>query len=269
MAWSWGVALWAVAGVVLYVLAAIGSLLAIATIEGLVSGLRNLVAAGTVGLSIQNGLHPLVWGALVAAASIPIGRRLVDNLRFGAVGWFLLLIGLAFAAVTTFLVDEFVRARFGYFSPRMTGLTVFAGPALVAIALAAWAALAVPSGMGLPLVAATVAAVASLALALAPSIGGLDDGIDPESLPLAVVFLLDVLFAAAAALLVLRTALASGADSGQPRRSPSCQSSIAALASRPSTGNASEMELAPTPPPPMPAGKPPAKSRAAARLNGP
>src|SRR6185369_15429460 len=51
--------------------------------------------------------------------------------------------------------------------------------------------------------------------------------------------------------------------------SPSCQSSIAPLSSPPSTGKASVIESAPTPPPPIPAGKPPAKSRAAARLNGP
>ena len=100
----------------------------------------------------------------------------------------------------------------------MTGFAVFAGPALVAIALAAWAALAVPSGMGLPLVAATVGAVASLALALLPSLGGLDDGINPESLPLAGVLLADVVFAVAATLLVLRDALASGSSLDQPRR---------------------------------------------------
>lgn len=216
--WSWGVALWAIAGVVLYVLAGMGSLLAIATVEGLVPGFRDQVAAGTVGLSIQNGLHPMVWGTLAGAASIPIGRRLVDGLRFGAAGSFVLMIGLVLAAATTFLVDEFVRARFGYFDPEMTGLTVFAGPALVAIALAAWAALAVPSGMGLPLVVATVAAVVSLGLALLPSVAGLGDGIDPESLPLAGIFLVDVLFAAAAVLLVLRTALAPAASSDQPRR---------------------------------------------------
>jgi len=218
LAWSWGVALWAIAGVVLYVLGGIGSLLALATIEHLVPGLGEQVAAGTVGLSIQNGLHPLVWGLVVAGASIPIGRRLIENLRFGAAGGLVLLVGLALASITTFLVDEFVRARFGYFDPEMTGFSLFAGPALVAIGLASWAALAVPSGLGLPLVAEAVAAVASLALALLPSVGGLGDGMDPESLPLAGVLLLDLVFAAAALLLVLRTALASGAGPDQPRR---------------------------------------------------
>jgi hypothetical protein len=217
MAWSWGAALWAIAGVVLYVLGGIGSLLAIATIEHLVPGLREQVASGTVGLSIQNGLHPLVWGLVVAAASTPIGRRLIEHLRFGAIGWLVLLLGLALASLTTFLVDEFVRARFGYFDPDMTGFTLFAGPALVAIALSSWAALAVPSGLGLPLVAAAVAAVGSLALALLPGVGGLGDGMDPESLPLAGVLLVDVVFAAAAVLLVLRNALAPGAGADQPR----------------------------------------------------
>ena len=218
MAWSSGVALWAVAGVVLYVLTGMGSLLAIATVEALVPGLRDQVQAGTIGLSIQNGVHPLVWGAIAAAIAMPVGRRLVPDLRFAAGGWLILALGLALAAVTTTLVNEFVRARYGDFDPDMTGFAVFAGPALVAIALAAWAALAVPSGMGLPLVAATVGAVASLALALLPSLGGLDDGINPESLPLAGVLLADVVVAVAATLLVLRDALASGSSLDQPRR---------------------------------------------------
>ena len=79
MAWSSGVALWAVAGVVLYVLTGMGSLLAIATVEALVPGLRDQVQAGTIGLSIQNGVHPLVWGAIAAAIAMPVGRRLVPT----------------------------------------------------------------------------------------------------------------------------------------------------------------------------------------------
>jgi hypothetical protein len=218
MAWSSGVALWAVAGVVLYVLTGMGSLLAIASVEGLVPSLSDQVQAGTIGLSIRNGVHPLVWGAIAAAIAMPVGRRLVPDLRFAAGGWLTLALGLALAAVTTTLVDEFVRVRYGMFDPDMTGFAVFAGPALVAIALAAWAALAVPSGMGLPLVAATVGAVACLALALLPSVGGLGDGINPESLPLAAVLLADVVFAVAATLLVLRDAVTSGSSSDHPRR---------------------------------------------------
>jgi len=63
----------------------------------------------------------------------------------------------------------------------------------------------------------------------------------------------------------------SAAASVRPTIRPegSWWSSTAALTSRPSTGNDMTIEVPSTPPPPIPALNPPAKSWAAARLKGP
>ncbi len=213
----YGVVLWAVAGIELYMLAGIATLFSIALIEG--AGLPPVgidLGAGTVGLSIRNGLHTIAWGALAVVIAMPVGRRLVPGLAFGAIGWIVLATGLGLAAITTTLVDEFVRARYVSFDPEYAGLAIFAGPALVAIALASWAALAVPRGAGLALVAASVTAVACLAFALLPSVAGAGDGIDPESRPIVAGFITDVVYAAAASMLVIRGSLdrATGSTPG-------------------------------------------------------
>ncbi len=197
-------ALWTLAGFVLYVLGAFGGLLLIVVIEGpllAVFGLR--AEAGTLGLSVQNGLHAITWGLLTAAIAWPLGRRLVPGIRFQAVGGAMLLVGLVIAAVTMTLGNEFVRARYGHYDPEYEGLAVFAGPAIVAIALATWAALAVPrSGVLVP-AAAMLTAAAGFAMSLLPSLPGVSDGIDPASIPLIAAFLVAGGYAAMAAILVL------------------------------------------------------------------
>lgn len=204
MAAMQGPALWTLAGFVLYVLGAFGGLLLIVVIEEPLLALFGLRAeAGTLGLSVQNGLHAVAWGLLTAAVALPLGRRLVEGIRFGLVGWVILAVGLVIAAVAMTLGNEFVRARYGWYDPEYEGLSLFAGPAIVAIALATWAALAVPrSGVLVP-GAAMLTAAAGLAMSLLPSIPGAADGVDAASLPLGAAFLVAVGYAAVAAILVL------------------------------------------------------------------
>jgi hypothetical protein len=198
------VGLWALSGVILYLVGALASLLALAVIEQVVLAPLDLRAeAGTVGLSVRNGIHAAAWGAVTAVLAVPVGSWLVPNVRFGRLGWLLLGAGLALAAMTTALVDEFVRARFGLFEPRATGFTIFAGPALVAIALAGWAAVAVPRRQRAALSLATAAAATGFGLAVLPSLPGLSDGIDAASVPLAIVLGLDAVFSVLATVLVL------------------------------------------------------------------
>lgn len=197
-------ALWTLAGFVLYVLGAFGGMLVIVVIEDPLLALFGLRAeAGTLGLSVQNGLHMIAWGLLTAAVALPLGRRLVEGIRFQALGWAMLAVGLVIAAVAMTLGNEFVRARYGWYDSEYQGLSLFAGPAIVAIALATWAALAVPrSGVLMP-GAAMLTAAAGLAMSLLPSIPGAADGIVADSMPLAAAFLGAVGYAAVAAILVL------------------------------------------------------------------
>jgi hypothetical protein len=209
----WTAAGWTIAGFVLYVLGGMASILAIGLFENLFlqpSGLRP--EAGTFGLSVQNGAHDVAWGLLVAAIAAPLGRRMVAGIRFGWPGTAMLAGGLVIAAAATTLGDEFVRARFGLYEPRAMGLTLFTGPAIVAVALATWAALAVPpSGAVVPALAA-LAAAGCLALSLLPSLPGLDDGIDAASIPLVIAFTIGIAYATLAVVLVARHAVAALAD---------------------------------------------------------
>jgi hypothetical protein len=197
------VALWVAASFVLYVVALFVAIVPVAVIVDPLLGAIGLPArAGEPGLSIQNGAHTVAWGLLAAAPAAWLGRRLVPELRFQAPGAAVLLAGLALAGVTTTLLDEFVRERYVWFDPEYAGWSVFAGPALVAIALAAWACLALPRERRLLPFLALAAAFLGLGIALLPSVSGLGDGIRASSLPLAVTFAVDVVFAVGTVALV-------------------------------------------------------------------
>ena len=196
-----GPALWTIAGFVPYVVGGMASLL-------LVAWLPIGAVAGSFNLSVQNGLHNLAWGGVVVAAAVPLGRRLVAGLRFGIGGWVLLLAGLVLAAVATTLMNEFVRARYVWYDPEYAGLSLFTGPALVAIALATWAALATPrEGSLIPGVAA-LTAIVGMAMSLLPSVPGAADGIVADSVPLVATYLVAAGYAAVAGALVLRHVIA-------------------------------------------------------------
>ena len=179
-----GVGRWALAGLVLYLVMWFASLLAVATLESLILDPLGRSEAGTVGLSIRNGLHQIAWGAAVAVAAVPIGRRLIGDLRFDITGAAVLGVGLVLAAMTELLLIEFDRVRYGYFDPEHVGMAIVAPPAIVAVALAVWAALAVPRPHRAPLLVLAAVAGIGFVIAMLPSVGGLADGIDPESLGL-------------------------------------------------------------------------------------
>lgn len=204
---SSGPLLWALAGFALYLLCGIGSLfVTVIVADPVLEAVGLQVEAGELGLSVRNALHPVVWGALVAAVSLPIGRRLVSGMRFSGAGWVVLAMGLVLAAGTWFLGQEFVRVRVGEFDPEYVGFSFFAWPALVAVALCGWAALAMPRAVSTPLVVLLVLAATGLAFSLLPSVAGASDGIDPESTPLAVTFLADVGYAISVVALAFRGA---------------------------------------------------------------
>jgi hypothetical protein len=206
VAGPYGVMLWTVSGLALYLLLGIASVFLTLTADPLLGAVGLPVEAGELGLAVRNALHPPVWGLLVAAAAIPIGRRLVPGIRFSRHSWLVLLAGLLLAAVTWLLIEEFVRARMASFDMEYVGFTILTWPALVAIALCGWAALAAPRGSNAALVVPLVLATVGLSVALLPSVAGAADGIDAQNLPLAFVFLVDVLYAMLVIVLAFRRA---------------------------------------------------------------
>jgi hypothetical protein len=199
-----GAALWTITGLVLYVLVGMGSLFLTGRVFDPILGAVGLVVqAGEPGLSIRNGLHAVVWGLLTAVVAMPFGRRLVDGVRFSAAGWIVLVIGLVIATVAITLGAEFVRSTHGVYDPEYEGLTLFTGPALVAVALAAWAALAVPRAGVLAPAGTLLAAGAGLVLSLLPSIPGATDGVAAAQLLLLAAFVAGVAYTAAVSVMVL------------------------------------------------------------------
>lgn len=87
---------------------------------------------------------------------------------------------------------------------RPVGLAIAAPPAIVGVALAAWAALALPRPNRATLVALAAAAAVGFVLAMLPSLGGLSDGIDPESIHLVVSLVASAGFVIVAPLLARR-----------------------------------------------------------------
>jgi hypothetical protein len=206
-----GPAMWALAGLGLYLVVGAGSLFLTGLVADPILGAMGLpVEAGKIGLSVRNAIHPIAWGVMVAVASVPIGRRLVGEIRFSLAGNVLLGVGLGLAAITWFLGEEFVRARYEYFDPEYIGFSLIAWPAIVAVALAGWAALAAPPNQRTALAGLLLLAAAGLGLALLPSMIGAADGIRPENVPLAIAFLLDVLYAVAVIVATVRGIRVSG-----------------------------------------------------------
>jgi hypothetical protein len=143
-------------------------------------------------------LHPIAWGVIAAAVAAWLGGRLLPGaVRTGPGPAANLGVALALAALTTYLLHEFVRARYGWFDPEYAGLAIFAPSALVAIGLVGWAAASLERVQRGPLVVVQIASLAALAVAILPSLPGIADGIKVPSAPLAAAFVIDATFALA------------------------------------------------------------------------
>jgi hypothetical protein len=195
MAWAPPTVQWTLAGVAIYVVMGIASLPLVSTVERLLLARFGLEAIpGTSSWGVMLAVHPVVWGLASVLLAIPVGRRLVPGLRLTSAPAAVLSIGLLLAAITTYLLHEFVRDRFLYFDPEYVGWALFAAPALVAVALSAWAAAAVPRGSGWPLFVAEATAAAGFGLAILPSLPGLRDGIGESSYPLVAILAVDAVY---------------------------------------------------------------------------
>jgi hypothetical protein len=186
---------WTIAGLVLCIVAWPIAFGVVASVEAVV--LRPLgwyAEAGTRSLSIQNATFPVTWGVLVAGAGVRLARRWVPGARFRGRGWALLGAGLLLAGLSEYLTDEFVRHWAGNYDPEYGGSSLFIPWALVAVALAGWAALAVPRRRRVALVALAATAGAGVALAFASNLAGAADGIREANVPIATVFVLDAVF---------------------------------------------------------------------------
>ena len=183
------VGLWSAVGFGLYVVMGFGSILFVAAVEKQILAPFGLVAeAGAVGLSVRNGIWLAVWGVLVAGVAMWVGRLLVPGARFAPLGWTLLGVGIGLAALCEYEINEFVRGWAGVFDPEYANVGGFAPPALLAVALAGWAALAVPPPQRFIPTLLCIAAGVGASIALGSNLPGAIDGIRQVHSEIAVVF---------------------------------------------------------------------------------
>ncbi len=154
---------------------------------------------------LQQAVLPLAWGALAIAALLLFARS-----SFGAwpsVGQdavTIAVVGLLLAGATNAVLHGWVDERYGLFSARLVGPTAGLFAAVVASAVAGFAALVAPRGArAIPVLVTVVAALAGLGVLLLNVPGALD-GIEPGSLPLAALVGASVTYTLAATILVLR-----------------------------------------------------------------
>jgi hypothetical protein len=190
------VARWVAIGLALYLLLGIASLFATGLVDVLILAPLGIdPEAGTSSWGLHLASQDILWGLSVAGAAGVIGRRLVPGLRFGVSGLVVLAAGLTLAALTTFCLHESVRERVGtYFDPEYAGWAIFAAPAVVAVAVATWAALSLPLRQRGPLLLLGTTAGIALAAVMAPSLPGLADGVAPRSTGLFLVLAADAAF---------------------------------------------------------------------------
>jgi hypothetical protein len=151
---------------------------------------------GTFGWGLYLASSDLVWGGLAAVAAAGLGRRLIPRLAVASPpAAAILAVGIVLAAVTTLALHEWVRARYEWFDPEYAGLAFFAGPAVIAAALAGWGTLVLPGHVRRrPVQWALVAAGFAFVAAVSSTVPGLADGVSPSGWPLALSLGLDALF---------------------------------------------------------------------------
>ncbi len=180
------VALWAAMLAILYVAAGLVAMLAVSAVEQLVLEPIGIAPRpGTAAWGTRLAVAVLAWGAITAVAGGWLGSRLVRNLnpvRERALGF--LGVGILLAALTTYALHELVRARHELFDPEYASWVLFAAPAIVAAALAAWAGAALPPLRRRAFTPVVLVAGAGFAAVTLPGLPGLADGPSPAGLVL-------------------------------------------------------------------------------------
>jgi len=143
--------------------------------------------AGSQAHGVGLALGPLIGGIASALIVVVTGRMLLDGpLRAGAGALCILGAGLVLAALTEHALYDWVVAKFGYYAVEFAGWTAALPGAVVAVAVAGFAAWSVQRRAdGLAPSIALVLATAGVGFIVLSNVGGLADGIQPSSVPLA------------------------------------------------------------------------------------
>ena len=190
---------------------------AIAWIASFFTAFLLMAAAGTVGLLVSDpfGLRVdlafllALHGLLAAGGVLGAGRLVFERWLFTDTRALVLPGGgLALAIAVELGLHEWAEARFGYYDADMVWWTAGLSFALVALAVATFAAQVAPRSSALAPLLAQMAAATIVALIVLSNVGGIRDGIDSDSRGLAMLVGLSGGYAVAAVVLGVRRASA-------------------------------------------------------------
>jgi hypothetical protein len=173
---------------------------AVSTLGYVASGFGGFVGAWVLeasGLLVVSGLdahglgltsQAVIWGILSVFVVVVAARLLLDaRLRISSGAIAVLGAGLVIAALAQYLLYDYAEARLGYFAWQSIGWTIALPGAVVAVAVASFAAWAAPRpAVALPALIALALAAAGVGFIVLSNLDGLADGIRPASIPLAI-----------------------------------------------------------------------------------
>lgn len=176
-----------------------------------------LAGTGTIGLRVPDvgGLRTELavllglFGIFAAAGALAAARLVFGRWpSVGARDAILPLIGLVLAAAVELGLHAWAAARWGSYDWDMVGWTAPLSFMLVALAVATLAVLVAPRGGAMPPLLAQVATAMLVGLIVLSNVGGITDGVEPESWPLAILVGLSAAYGVVAVVIGVKRASA-------------------------------------------------------------
>ena len=168
-----------------------------------------LLVGDPFGLRVDLGFLLALHGLLAAGGVLGAGRLVFERLPLPDARHLVLpAAGLALAIAVELGLHEWAEARFGYYDAEMVCWTAGLSLALVALAVATFATQVAPRSSALPPLLAQVAAATIVALIALSNVGGITNGIEPESWPLAILVGLAAAYATGAVVIGVKRVLA-------------------------------------------------------------
>ena len=196
---------WSLFGILAWVVTGPLVLWATSWVNQLAAPVGLYAEAGTAGWGVYLAGSVVAWGLATAMLGAVAAPRFGVNLRpLAPAALTALFAGLGLASLTMYGLHEQVRARMGWFDPDYAGATLLAVPALVGLALAAWASAAIRRRDRTPLAVLVGVAALVFGLCTATNLPGLADGLRAESVPLMAVLLIDCTWVVAVVAAVAR-----------------------------------------------------------------
>jgi hypothetical protein len=134
---------------------------------------------------VEMGLWPIVWGALACAAIWGSGRALLGISRLRPASVAFVALGFLVAAWHHVVLQQWEISRFGYVDPDLVGWTAGLFALVVGVGVAAFGASVAPRPIAWLPTTLVVAGFLAVIIVAVSNLGGVSDGVEPDSFHLA------------------------------------------------------------------------------------